>query len=204
MPSRLLALYFRSVPAGTVTQGDALSVFPNGNWFVAKLVNASTMVAALNSGLSGWTGDATAPGRFPQVRLCCPWPAGARRLPARRLAGSPQAAAGRGRPAAVAGESRVACPPASRCPLALPSPRTPCVPWPLAHPTHHPPACPPLQVGGLRYAFDPSLPADARLVGAEVLADFSDGGASGATPLSSYAGDLLLLSTDYITGGGDF
>ncbi|EFN56515.1 hypothetical protein CHLNCDRAFT_144120 [Chlorella variabilis] len=114
-----------SIPPGTVTQGDALSVFPNGNWFVAKLVNASTMVAALNSGLSGWTGDATAPGRFPQV-------------------------------------------------------------------------------GGLRYAFDPSLPADARLVGAEVLADFSDGGASGATPLSSYAGDLLLLSTDYITGGGDF
>lgn len=34
---------------------------------MVKRVNASVLMAALNSGVSGWTGDSTAPGKFPQV-----------------------------------------------------------------------------------------------------------------------------------------
>ena len=32
-----------------------------------KRMNASVLMAALNNGLSGWTGDSNAAGRFPQV-----------------------------------------------------------------------------------------------------------------------------------------
>lgn len=34
---------------------------------MVKRVNASVLMAALNSGVSGWTGDSSAPGKFPQV-----------------------------------------------------------------------------------------------------------------------------------------
>ena len=94
---------------------------PAGNWFVAKAVNASTLIAALNNGLSGWTGNVSAQGRFPQIG------------------------------------------------------------------------------GALRAAFDPSLPEAARLVGAELR--LTNGS---SMPLESYPGDILLLSTDYLTKGGDF
>ena len=61
------------------------------------------------------------------------------------------------------------------------------------------------QIGGaLRAAFDPVNRANtSRLVGAELrLGNASSGGSS--VPLGSYTGDILLLSTDYILGGGDF
>jgi 5'-nucleotidase len=56
-----------SIPSGSVTQGQVTAVAPFGNWFVTKKVNASTLIAALNNGLSGWTGDVNGPGRFAQV-----------------------------------------------------------------------------------------------------------------------------------------
>jgi 5'-nucleotidase len=56
-----------SISVGNVTQGQVTAVAPFGNWFVAKKVNASTLIAALNNGLSGWTGDVNGPGRFAQV-----------------------------------------------------------------------------------------------------------------------------------------
>lgn len=34
---------------------------------MVKRMNASVLMAALNNGLSGWTGDSNAAGRFPQV-----------------------------------------------------------------------------------------------------------------------------------------
>lgn len=42
-------------------------MLPFGNWLVAKMVNASTLRAALNNGVSQWTGTSGAAGRFPQV-----------------------------------------------------------------------------------------------------------------------------------------
>lgn len=89
---------------------------------MAKAVDAPTLAAALNNGLSGWTGNVSAQGRFPQIG------------------------------------------------------------------------------GALRAAFDPvNQPNASRLVGAELrLANGS------SVPLSSYGGEILLLSTDYVLGGGDF
>lgn len=86
---------------------------------MAIQVNTSVLEAALNNGLSGWLGNTSSLGRFPQV-------------------------------------------------------------------------------SGLRYSFDPSLPEDARLVAAEVAANGT------WVPLSDFAGPIMLLSTDYITKGGDF
>lgn len=57
-----------------------------------------------------------------------------------------------------------------------------------------------LQVAGLRYAFDPAGPDNAsRLVAAQLLAGVDGQG----VPLASYQGDVLLLTTDYVAGGGD-
>ena len=96
---------------------------PAGNWFVAKAVDAATLAAALNNGFSGWTGNVSAQGRFPQIG------------------------------------------------------------------------------GALRAAFAPvNQPNTARLVGAELRL-----GNGSTVPLSSFSGDILLLSTDYLAiNGGDF
>lgn len=54
-------------------------------------------------------------------------------------------------------------------------------------------------MGGLRYAFDPaSRPATSRLVAAQLLANGS------ATPLPAFSGSIMLLTNDYVAGGGDF
>lgn len=53
--------------AGNITSGDLTTVLPFGNFLVVKAVTGSAMQTALNSGLSGWTGDDDAEGRFPQV-----------------------------------------------------------------------------------------------------------------------------------------
>lgn len=69
-PAAALALpAFRraSIPAGNVSEGQIQAAAPFDNTFVAKEINASTLLAALNSGLSGWTGDDNGAGRFPQV-----------------------------------------------------------------------------------------------------------------------------------------
>lgn len=58
------------------------------------------------------------------------------------------------------------------------------------------------QIGGaLRAAFDPvNQPNTSRLVGAELRL-----GNGSTVPLSSFSGDILLLSTDYLAiNGGDF
>lgn len=87
---------------------------------MAVKTNASTLEAALQNGLSGWMGNFSSQGRFPQV-------------------------------------------------------------------------------AGLRYSFDPARPQDSRLVAAELAAP--DGS---WTPLAEFSGPILLLSTDYLTKGGDF
>ncbi|PSC75913.1 5 -nucleotidase isoform B [Micractinium conductrix] len=111
-----------SIPAGQITQGLVETVLPYGNWLIIKRLPAQHLVPALNSGLSGWTGDVSSSGRFPQV-------------------------------------------------------------------------------AGLRYAFDPAGPDNAsRLVAAQLLAGVDGQG----VPLASYQGDVLLLTTDYVAGGGDF
>ncbi|KAL4425700.1 hypothetical protein ABPG75_009716 [Micractinium tetrahymenae] len=56
-----------SIAAGNVTAGQVAAVWPFGNWLVAKKVDGLTLLAALNNGLSGWTGNDSAAGRFPQV-----------------------------------------------------------------------------------------------------------------------------------------
>lgn len=56
-----------------------------------------------------------------------------------------------------------------------------------------------LQVGGMRYSFNPDLPEDARLVAAELLLPGSDK----AVPLSGFGGDVLLLTADYNANGGN-
>jgi 5'-nucleotidase len=56
-----------SIPAGPVTRGQVVTVLPFGNRLVAKKVSAAALRAALNSGVSQWTGDSNAAGRFPQV-----------------------------------------------------------------------------------------------------------------------------------------
>lgn len=56
-----------SIAAGNVTAGQVTAVWPFGNWLVAKQVDGPTLLAALNNGLSGWTGNDSAAGRFPQV-----------------------------------------------------------------------------------------------------------------------------------------
>jgi 5'-nucleotidase len=56
-----------SIPPGNVSYGNVLDVLPFGNFLVVKKVNASIMTEALNNGLSGWTGDSSGAGRFPQV-----------------------------------------------------------------------------------------------------------------------------------------
>lgn len=56
-----------SIPAGNVTAGQVTAVWPFGNWLVAKQVDGPTLLAALNNGLSAWTGNDSAAGRFPQV-----------------------------------------------------------------------------------------------------------------------------------------
>jgi len=53
------------------------------------------------------------------------------------------------------------------------------------------------QVGGLRYSFNPTFPEDSRLVEAELLVDGTP------TPLASFTSPLILLTTDYVAGGGD-
>lgn len=56
------------------------------------------------------------------------------------------------------------------------------------------------QVGGLRYAFDPSRPTDSRLVAAQV--QLPDGTAA---PLGQLDGaDMLLVTNNFLAGGGDF
>lgn len=44
-------------------------VSPSRPALQVKQINASILTDALNNGLSGWTGDSSAAGRFPQVRL---------------------------------------------------------------------------------------------------------------------------------------
>ncbi|KAL4445897.1 hypothetical protein ABPG77_009096 [Micractinium sp. CCAP 211/92] len=56
-----------SIAAGNVTAGQVTAVWPFGNWLVAKEVDGPTLLAALNNGLSAWTGNDSAAGRFPQV-----------------------------------------------------------------------------------------------------------------------------------------
>lgn len=51
-----------------MSYGDVLTVLPFGNFLVVKKVNASILEEALDNGLSGWTGNSSAAGRFPQVR----------------------------------------------------------------------------------------------------------------------------------------
>jgi hypothetical protein len=54
-----------------------------------------------------------------------------------------------------------------------------------------------LQVGNVRYAFDPTLPADDRLVAAEVV--LSDGSTA---PLDAYTDQSILLVTNNFVAGG--
>lgn len=65
---------------------------------------------------------------------------------------------------------------------------------------------PSLQVGGaLRYAFDHTLPENARLVAAQVAPPATaDSGSSGSpVPLGSFEGDMLILIDNYYATGGD-
>lgn len=61
---------------------------------------------------------------------------------------------------------------------------------------------PTLQVGNLTYGFDPTLPADARLVSAQLSVPGA-GGASSWVPLEGYEGEIVLLTNDYVAKGGD-
>jgi 5'-nucleotidase/UDP-sugar diphosphatase len=56
-----------SIPVGNVTRGQVATALPFGNTLVLKLVSAADLLAALNNGVSQWTGDSSAAGRFPQV-----------------------------------------------------------------------------------------------------------------------------------------
>ena len=56
-----------------------------------------------------------------------------------------------------------------------------------------------LQVGGMRYSFNPNLPEFSRLVTAQLLP--TDDGSP--VPLAGYDGSILLLTADYNANGGD-
>eukprot|EP00887_Chlorella_sp_A99_P005509 scaffold1.g5509.t1 len=56
-----------SISEGNVTGGDIITVSPYLNHIVALQADGPTLVAALNSGLSGWAGNNGSAGRFPQV-----------------------------------------------------------------------------------------------------------------------------------------
>lgn len=56
-----------SLAAGDITRGQVVTALPFGNTLVVKLVSAANVLAALNNGVSQWTGDSGAAGRFPQV-----------------------------------------------------------------------------------------------------------------------------------------
>lgn len=60
-----------------------------------------------------------------------------------------------------------------------------------------------MQVGNLTYAFDPTLPADARLVAAQLAVPGAGGAAPTWVPLESYGGDIMLITNDYVANGGD-
>lgn len=56
-----------SVKVGPVTRADFSDVSPFDSSFVVQTVDAPTVLAALNSGVSMWTGDDSASGQFPQI-----------------------------------------------------------------------------------------------------------------------------------------
>ena len=85
---------------------------------VVKAIDAPTLWAALNNGLTAWMGDETSNGQFPQV-------------------------------------------------------------------------------GGFRFGFDPTLNITSRLVNAMLSVNGVD------TPLSSYTGSIVMVSNQYVAGGGN-
>ena len=56
-----------SIPVGNISRSQVATALPFGNTLVLKLVSAANLLAALNNGVSQWTGDSSAAGRFPQV-----------------------------------------------------------------------------------------------------------------------------------------
>ena len=55
----------------------------------------------------------------------------------------------------------------------------------------------PPQIGGMRIAFDPTLPRGSRLVTVELPAD------GGSVSLADWPGKVLLVTNNYVVGGGD-
>lgn len=56
-----------SIDVGNITAEDCDSVLPFDDYVYVQLLNGTVLYAALNNGVSGWTGTEDASGRFPQI-----------------------------------------------------------------------------------------------------------------------------------------
>jgi 5'-nucleotidase / UDP-sugar diphosphatase len=56
-----------SITAGEITRNQVVTVLPFGNTLIIKRVKASSLLEAFKNGVSGWTGDNNAAGKFFQV-----------------------------------------------------------------------------------------------------------------------------------------
>jgi hypothetical protein len=145
-------------------------------------VTPAALISSLNNGLSGWTGDSTAAGRFPQVGR-----AALQAVPTHTV-----------KPPAPS-----ACPPAClpgclpACPLAhLPASTCPPARQFFPHTWYGAPGATP-QIGGMRLAFNPNATDKfSRLVDVRL-------NISGSPSVSGYSGDILLLTNNFVAGGGD-
>ncbi|KAI8111919.1 hypothetical protein M9435_004416 [Picochlorum sp. BPE23] len=56
-----------NIDVGNITAEDCDSVLPFDDYVYVQLLNGTVLYAALNNGVSGWTGTEVASGRFPQI-----------------------------------------------------------------------------------------------------------------------------------------